>query len=136
MLSIPDFPLKSKQYVWKYVLTIHIHFRHIIPLNTKRRNLTVLIRDLPNLKLNDINVTHNVWCDIVLLTHLVASFHFAPLNLKNSSLYDLDKINQTSLKYFGSDLSFICWPLRKKVNHLSNQFYVQTYKVVHSSLMN
>ena len=61
MLSIPDFPLKSKQYVWKYVLTIHIHFRHIIPLNTKRRNLTVLIRDLPNLKLNDINVTHNVW---------------------------------------------------------------------------
>ena len=45
--------------------------------------------------------------DIVLLTHLVASFHFAPLNLKNSSLYDLDKINQTSLKYFGSDLSLL-----------------------------
>ena len=27
--------------MWKYVLTIHIHFIHIIPLDTKRRNLTV-----------------------------------------------------------------------------------------------
>ena len=52
--------------------------------------------------------------DIVLLTHLVASFHFAPLNIKNPPLYDMDKKNpksRTSKTLLGSALM-----KRKKVN--------------------
>ena len=79
-LSIWHFPLKSKQDVWKYVFT-NIHSRHVIPLTLNKKDLTT---DLQNLKLSKMNKT-----DIV--GHIVNSIQFTPLNLKNSSLYDLVK---------------------------------------------
>lgn len=79
-LSIWHFPLKSKQDVWKYVFT-NIHSRHVIPLTLNKKDLTA---DLQNLKLSKMNKT-----DIV--GHIVNSIQFTPLNLKNSSLYNLVK---------------------------------------------